>query len=102
MSLGLFFKKTVSETNDTAASSVQMSSADKEDTAAGEPAKKRTKRSFKGEWAEQFRWLRHEKVDGGVETMFCIICEKAGKNNGFTKGSIYLKKICLSRAQRVL
>lgn len=38
------------------------------------------------EW-QSFTWLRREQMDGKK----CIICEKTGKNNSFTKGSINYK-----------
>ncbi|XP_063050080.1 uncharacterized protein C17orf113-like [Engraulis encrasicolus] len=99
MFLGQFFKKRsedVPERNGSTAAASIAPATDKENDSAGDgqPAKKR-KRTFKEEWTEQFRWLRHERVDGGTETMFCVICEKAGKANGFTKGSVNLKKSAL-------
>lgn len=58
-----------------------------------EPAKKKqkTKRCFRAEWLEIYTWLRHETV-GGVGKMYCTFCQKAGKLNGFTKGSTNIKR----------
>ena len=58
-----------------------------------EPAKKKqkTKRPFKPEWLEIYTWLRHNTVEG-IDKMYCTLCQKAGKLNGFTKGSTNIKR----------
>ena len=50
------------------------------------PVKKRkTKRSFRNEWLQQFKWLRYGTgIVDGVEKITCSFCQRSGKSNDFT------------------
>lgn len=49
------------------------------------------KREYRGQWEEEFLWLRRE---GGK--MFCDICRKANMTNGFTRGCKTMQKSALN------
>ena len=63
-------------------------------TAPPPPEKKPKCRAYRSEWSDKFPWLRCEVVDGN-EKMFCSRCEKAGRRNGFTRGSNNLRMSAL-------
>ena len=55
------------------------------------PPEKRPKcRAFRSEWSDKFPWLRCEVIDGN-DNIFCSHCEKAGRRNGFTRGSNHFR-----------
>ena len=52
---------------------VDFIQTENEDADAVPVKKRKTKRSFRNEWLEQFKWLRYGTVDG-VEKMICSFC----------------------------
>ncbi|XP_042610690.1 zinc finger protein 862-like [Cyprinus carpio] len=64
-------------------------------TALPPPEKKPKCRAYRSEWSDKFPWLRCEVVDGNEKNMFCSRCEKAGRRNGFTRGSNNLRMSAL-------
>ena len=66
---------------------VNVIQTEDEDADAVPVKKRRTKRSFRNEWLEQFKWLRYGTVDG-VEKITCSFCQRFGKSNGFTRVTV--------------
>ena len=64
-----------------------------------ESSSKRARREYNEAWSKDFSWHR-KKNDGEKTVIFCTVCEKASKTNGFTKGSRNCQRSALVEHQK--